>query len=109
MQSGTGKLFTADPDTGETSEIAIPEPVTNGDGILLRGKTLYVVRNQLNQVVKLAPEREADRREVVDDAHGPGLRRPDDDRRQGQAPLRDQRAVQHAADAETTYDVVLVG
>ena len=53
VQSGTGKLFTADPDTGETSEIAIPEPVTNGDGILLRGKTLYVVRNQLNQVVKL--------------------------------------------------------
>jgi hypothetical protein len=54
VQSSTGKLFTADPGTGETSEIAIPSPVTNGDGILLRGKTLYVVRNRDNQIVALA-------------------------------------------------------
>ena len=53
VQSSTGKLFTADPETGETSEIAIPSPVTNGDGILLRGKTLYVVRNRDNQIVAL--------------------------------------------------------
>ena len=53
VQSGTGKLFTADPDTGVTREIAIPEPVTAGDGILLRGKTLYVVRNQFEELVVL--------------------------------------------------------
>jgi hypothetical protein len=53
VQSNTGKLFTADPDTGVTEEIAIPEPVTAGDGILLRGKTLYVVRNSENEIVAL--------------------------------------------------------
>ena len=53
VQSNTGKLFTADPDTGVTEEIAIPAPVTAGDGILLRGKTLYVVRNQLEEIVAL--------------------------------------------------------
>jgi hypothetical protein len=50
VQSNTGKLFTADPETGVTNEIAIPTPVTSGDGILLRGKKLYVVRNTLNEV-----------------------------------------------------------
>jgi hypothetical protein len=53
VQSNTGKLFTADPDTGVTEEIAIPEPLTAGDGILLRGKTLYVVRNMENEIVVL--------------------------------------------------------
>jgi outer membrane protein assembly factor BamB len=53
VQSGTGKLFTADPRTGVTDEITIPAPVTNGDGILLRGKKLYVVRNRDNQIVAL--------------------------------------------------------
>ncbi len=99
VQSSTGKLFTADPDTGVTDEIAIPAPVTAGDGILLRGTKLYVVRNQFNEVVKLRLEREAHRREVGDDADRRGLRHPDDDRGQGPAPVRDQRALQHAADA----------
>jgi hypothetical protein len=57
VQSNTGMLFAVDAATGATSEIDLGGgSVTNGDGILLRGKTLYVVRNQQNQVavVKLA-------------------------------------------------------
>ena len=53
VQSNTGKLFTANPETGVTTEITIPAPVTAGDGIMLRGKTLYVVRNSENEVVVL--------------------------------------------------------
>jgi sugar lactone lactonase YvrE len=51
VQSNTGKLFTVDPDTGVTHEIDLGgSGVPNGDGILLRGRTLYVVQNQLNVI-----------------------------------------------------------
>ena len=56
VQSHTGKLFTIDPVTGVTKEIVLDEAVTNGDGLLRKGRTLYVVRNldNLVAVVKLA-------------------------------------------------------
>ncbi len=52
VQSSTGLLFTADPDTGVTRRIDVPG-VPNGDGILLHGRTLYVVQNRLNQIAVL--------------------------------------------------------
>lgn len=51
VQSNTGKLFTLDPSDGTTDEIDLDgDTVTNGDGILLDGKTLYVVQNRDNQI-----------------------------------------------------------
>ena len=51
VQSNTGFLFRVDPDTGEATRVDLgPTLLTNGDGLLIRGKTLYVVQNQLNQV-----------------------------------------------------------
>jgi sugar lactone lactonase YvrE len=51
VQSNKGKVFRIDPTTGATREISLGgESVPNGDGILLTGKTLYVVQNQLNRV-----------------------------------------------------------
>ena len=71
VQSHTGKLFSADPATGVTREIALNEPVVNGDGLLLRGRHLYVVRNRDNLVakVRLAPDRSSGRvvAEIEDD------------------------------------------
>src|SRR5919106_1949921 len=52
VQSIAGKVFTVTPQ-GETTEIALTGldgNVANGDGILLDGKTLYVVQNQLNKI-----------------------------------------------------------
>ncbi len=49
VQSNTGRLFTVNPKTGTADLIAAPS-MTTGDGILLRGKTLYVVRNRLELV-----------------------------------------------------------
>ena len=57
VQSNTGKLFTVNPRTGRTREIDLGgATVTNGDGLLLRGRILFVVRNRLNliAVVKLS-------------------------------------------------------
>ena len=51
VQSADGELFRVDPATGEGALIDIGEAsVSNGDGLELVGQTLYVVRNQLNQV-----------------------------------------------------------
>jgi len=57
VQSNTGKLFRVDPRTGRTTEIVLSEPVVNGDGILLDGRTLYVVQNRDNKVavIRLDP------------------------------------------------------
>jgi sugar lactone lactonase YvrE len=51
VQSNAGKLFRVNPTTGVTTEIALgSESVPNGDGILLTGKSLFVVQNQLNRI-----------------------------------------------------------
>ena len=58
VQSNTGKLFTVDPNTGATRLIDLGgATLINGDGLLLHGKTLYVVQNTNNRiaVVALAP------------------------------------------------------
>ena len=55
VQSNTGKLFRIDAASGVAREISLGgESVPNGDGILLTGKTLYVVQNQNNRVAVIA-------------------------------------------------------
>lgn len=58
VQSNTGRLFTADA-SGVTAAIDLDgETVRNGDGILLDGRTLYVLQNRDNRlaVVELSPD-----------------------------------------------------
>lgn len=51
VQSTTGRLFRVRPRTGVTKAIDLGgASVSFGDGLELHGRTLYVVRNQLNQV-----------------------------------------------------------
>lgn len=59
VNSVDGVLYNVDPDTGIATRIDLGgASVLNGDGILLQGKTLYVVQNRLNQiaVVELSPD-----------------------------------------------------
>ena len=60
VQSTNGRLYRIDPSTGvaKTITLANGESVPNGDGILLDGKTLYVVQNQNNAIaaVRLSPD-----------------------------------------------------
>jgi sugar lactone lactonase YvrE len=58
VQSNTGKLFRST-FAGVTTEIALATPMVNGDGLLLDGRTLYVVQNRLNTVAVLKLDREA--------------------------------------------------
>jgi sugar lactone lactonase YvrE len=66
VQSNTGKLFTVSPRSGDTREIDLGgATVTNGDGLLLRGRTLFVVRNQLNLIAVVQLNRALSRGRVV--------------------------------------------
>jgi sugar lactone lactonase YvrE len=59
VNSSLGLLYRVDPLSGEATVIDLGgASVTMGDGLLLHGRTLYVVRNRINQivVVKLAPD-----------------------------------------------------
>jgi sugar lactone lactonase YvrE len=58
IQSNTGILFRVSPRTGVATPVDVGgADLTNGDGILRRGSTLYVVRNVNNQIVKVALNR----------------------------------------------------
>jgi sugar lactone lactonase YvrE len=51
VQSNAGVLWNIDADTGRATRIDLGgASVTNGDGLLLRGRLLYVVRNRLNRI-----------------------------------------------------------
>jgi hypothetical protein len=50
VKTNSGQLFRVNPRSGDTREIELDQAVTNGDGILRQGHTLYVVQNQDNQV-----------------------------------------------------------
>jgi len=51
VQSNTGGLFRVNPRTGVTTAVDLGgETVVNGDGLLVIGRTLYVVQNQDNQL-----------------------------------------------------------
>ena len=59
VNSADGALYKVDPTTGVAIRIDLGgASVPNGDGILLQGKTLYVVQNVLNQiaVIELSPD-----------------------------------------------------
>ncbi|MFC4856533.1 SMP-30/gluconolactonase/LRE family protein [Actinophytocola glycyrrhizae] len=60
VQSNTGKLFRVAFD-GRSTQVALDYPLTNGDGLLLSGRTLYVVQNRLNTVAVLHLDRAATR------------------------------------------------
>jgi sugar lactone lactonase YvrE len=62
VQSNLGRLYTVDPGTGAADRIELAGgDVMLGDGILLDGKTLYVVQNRLNRVAVIALDRRLER------------------------------------------------
>jgi hypothetical protein len=66
VQTNTGKLFRVGYD-GRSTEIGLDsdESVVNGDGLWLRGRTLYVVQNRDNKIAKIELDRWASHGKVV--------------------------------------------
>lgn len=66
IQSNTGILWRVSPRTGAATPVDVGgADLTNGDGILRRGSTLFVVRNQNNLIVKVALNRSGTAGRVV--------------------------------------------
>jgi sugar lactone lactonase YvrE len=66
VQSSAGKLFRLDTKTRKVEEIAVKGgELTNGDGIVLNGRTLYVVRNRDQLIVKVKLRRKFSRGRIV--------------------------------------------
>jgi len=78
VQTFGGKLYRIDPATGLAKLIVLAagESVPNGDGILLDGKTLYVVQNQLNLVAVIALKHDLARGRVVTRLGDPDFKVP---------------------------------
>jgi hypothetical protein len=54
VNTSSGALYEVDAANGMCTTIEVPgEPLVRGDGLLLRGRTLYVVQNLLNQIAVL--------------------------------------------------------
>ena len=58
VNSTLGAIYEVDPATGTATQIQTDTTLTSGDGILLRGRELSVVRNRLNEiaVLELSPD-----------------------------------------------------
>ena len=65
VQSNTGLLFRVST-SGVARQVAVGDTLTNGDGMLLRGRTLYVVQNQDNTVAVLRLDHHGLTARVVD-------------------------------------------
>jgi sugar lactone lactonase YvrE len=110
VQTATGKLFTIDPATGLADEVDLGGTVlTNGDGLLLRGRTLYVVQNRSNQiaVVELAPDLTSGA--VADSLTDPDFDVPTTIDRHGDRLYAVNARFSTPPTPSTAYDIVQVG
>ena len=77
VQSNTGKLFRVEIATQEVTEVDLGgATVTNGDGLVLQGHTLYVVRNSNGLIVKVQMSGDFSRGRVVSSTGDPSLHFP---------------------------------
>lgn len=108
VQSTNGKLYSIDPKTGAASLIDAPL-VQNGDGILLRGKRLYVVRNFDNQVDVLRLRDHFTRAVPLRELHDEDFKIPTTIARHGNRLYVVNADFGHELDPAAEYDVVQVG
>jgi sugar lactone lactonase YvrE len=73
VQTNVGKLFKVDARSGRSREIELDGTVANGDGLLLREETLYVVQNVDNKVTAIELEDGAHEGEIEDELTDPRL------------------------------------
>ena len=74
VQSNTGFLFrVSTAGVTERIDLGATETVVNGDGLWLRGKTLYVVQNRLNVITRIELNRRGTAGEVVSRTGNPAF------------------------------------
>jgi sugar lactone lactonase YvrE len=109
VNSMEGALYQVDPETGVATRISLEGGnVQAGDGILLQGKTLYVVQNQLNRiaVVELSPDLSSGT--IVDTITDPGFDVPTTIAKFGSSLYAVNARFSTPPTPDTTYTVVRV-
>ena len=109
VQSGAGKLFRVVAATGATKAIDLGGAlVTNGDGLLLHGRTLYVVQNRDNRIAVVALARGFASGRVARTITHPGFDVPTTVDRLGTSLYAVNARFGTPAGPSTTYSVVRV-
>jgi sugar lactone lactonase YvrE len=109
VQSATGKLFAVDPRSGGTDEIELEGgDAANGDGLLLCGRTLYVVQNFLNRIAVVRLDHDLDEGEVTGHLTDPDLDIPTTIAKAGGFLWAVNARFTTPATPDTEYDVVRV-
>ena len=99
INSSNGLLYRVDGDGVATQVDLGGYVVTNGDGLLREGRTLYAVQNRLNQVAVFKLDKWGTSGELRDTLDLARLRRADHDRAVRRRPLPAERAVHDSGDA----------
>ena len=108
VNSTKGELYTVDPDTGESALIDLGgDTVVSGDGILLEGRTLYVIQNRLNQIAKIKLSGKLTSGTIVDTITDPAFNIPTTIASKG-SQIAAVNAVDFGGSAFDDYKVVLV-
>lgn len=81
VQTRTGGLFKVDPKTGASTQVALTGgaengKLTNGDGLLLKGRTLYVVQNRLNKIAAIKLNRDLTAGTITQEITNPAFEVP---------------------------------
>jgi sugar lactone lactonase YvrE len=109
VNSVDGVLYNVDPATGIATRIDLGgDSVPNGDGILLQGKTLYVVQNRLNQIAVVELNSELTAGEIVETITSSAFRVPTTIARFGDSLYAVNARFGTPATPTTDYDVVRV-
>jgi sugar lactone lactonase YvrE len=109
VQSNTGKLFTISPTTGVAHAIDLHgATLVNGDGILLHGKTVYVVQNQDNKIAVVRLSAHLDRGTVARTITSPNFDVPTTIARHGDRLYAVNARFTTPPTPTTTYSVVQV-
>lgn len=109
VNSTLGTLYTVDPYTGEAILIDLGgDTVSRGDGILLQGKTLYVVQNFFNQIAVVELDAHLTSGSIEQTITSPHFRIPTTIARFGDSLYAVNARFDTSPTADTEYEVVQV-
>jgi hypothetical protein len=111
VHSALGRLFAIDPGDGEAEEIELEGGdgnVLNGDGILLHGRTLYVVQNRQNKIAVVRLDRDLDEGRITGYITDPDFDVPTTIARKGSFLWAVNARFNTPPTPDTEYDVVRV-
>ncbi len=104
IQSATGFLFRVNPHTGVARRVDLGDTLlTNGDGLLLKGRTLFAVQNQLNQVAVVRLSRSGRSGNLVDTITSPDFDVPTTLARRGHSLWAPNARFTTPAEPDTAY------